>query len=308
MRGVYFNNGEVELRDVDKVVGEGVRVRVRSAGICGSDLHMLEMKFQLKCIVGHEGAGLLDDGTPVVMEHMTPCGECECCRSGDYNMCRGAVTIGIGYNGCMTEEMRVPRRSLVSLPSNVDVKDACIIEPLAVAVHGLRRAGLEAKQRVAVLGGGTIGLCAVAVSTDASATTGLSARYVHQVAAGKRLGAVPVEGKYDLVVECTGSKDAVKQAVDLCRPGGRLLLLGTYWEGVSLSIAVMLNEITIVSSYIYSTSGGVRDFDVSAMLLSRRPEIAKTLITHRFPLSEAKKAFAVARDRKSGAIKVVLEP
>ena len=308
MRGVYFNNGDVELRTIEKVAGEGVRVRVRSAGICGSDLHMLEMKFPLKYIVGHEAAGLLDDGTQVAVEPITPCNECEYCRKGDYNLCRGASALGIGRDGCMTDEIHVPQRSLVYLPSNVDVKDACLIEPLAVAVHGLRKAGLEAKQRVAVIGGGAIGLCAVAVAADGGATVGLSARYEHQAAAGKRLGAGAVEGQYDIVAECTGSKDAIQQAVDLCRPGGRLLLLGTYWEGIPLSIVVMLKEIAVISSYMYSASGAVRDVEVAAKLLSRHPEIAGTLITHRFPLAEAKQAFAVARDRKSGAIKVVLEP
>lgn len=311
MRGVYFNNGEVELREVDTVADEGVRVHVRSIGICGSDLHMLEMKFPLKCIVGHEAVGVLDDGTPVAVEPISPCNECSYCRSGDYNLCRSATAtlLGVGRNGCMADELRVPQRSLIYLPSNVDVKEACLIEPLAVAVHGMRKAGLEANQRVAVIGGGTIGLCAVAVASASNAAVGLSARYEHQIAAGKRLGAVPVDGKYDLVAECTGAKGTMKEAVDLCRPGGRVLLLGTYWEGISFpQMAVMLKEITIVSSYMYSASGAARDFDVAATLLSRHPEIAGALITRRFPLAEVKQAFAVARDRKSGAIKVVLEP
>jgi threonine dehydrogenase-like Zn-dependent dehydrogenase len=310
MRGVYFNNGEVELRTLDKVAGEGVRVRMRCAGICGSDLRMLEMKFPLKYIVGHEIAGVLDDGTSVAVEPLSPCNECEHCRKGDYNLCKSAATttLGIGRDGCMTDEIYVPQRSLVYLPSNVDVKDACLVEPLAVAVHGLRKAGLAQDQRVAVIGGGTIGLCTAAAAADGGRVVGLSARYEHQTAAGRRLGAVPIDGKYDLVVECTGAKDALKQAVDMCRPGGRVLLLGTYWEGVSLSMAVMLKEIVVVSSYMYSAGGAARDFDVAATLLSRHPEIARALITHRFPLSEAKQAFAVARDRKSGAIKVVLEP
>ena len=310
MRGVYFNNGQVELRNVDNVAGDGVRVRVRSAGICGSDLHMMEINFPLRYIMGHEAAGLLDDGTPVAVEPVSPCGECELCRRGDYNLCKDATAslLGVGRDGCMAEEIRMPQRSLVRLPSNVDVKNACLVEPLAVAVHGLRKAGLAQGQRVAVIGGGTIGLCAVAAAADGGRVVGLAAKYGHQIAAGRRLGAVPAEGKYDLVAECAGSKDAVKQAVDLCRSGGRVLLLGAYWEGVTLSMAVMIKEIMVISSYMYGAGGGVRDFDTSANLLSRHPEIAETLITHRFPLSEASKAFEVARDRKSGSIKVVLEP
>lgn len=311
MRAVYFKNGEVELQDIPEPSGEGVRVHVRSIGICGSDLHMLDMKSPLSCVVGHEVAGDLDDGTPVAVEPSMPCGECPSCRGGDYNLCPVGTgkSLGVGCDGGMADELRVPERCLVYLPSNVDVRDACAVEPLAVAVHGLRRAGLEAGQRVAVIGGGAIGLCAVAVAKAGNATVGLSARYDHQAAAGKSLGAGEVEGQYDLVVECAGTEKAVGRAVKLCRPKGKILILGTHWNGLAMQhIPVMMKEITIVSSFMYAADGAVRDFDVAAMLLSRHPEIARALISHRFALAEVKQAFAVARDRKAGAIKVVLEP
>ena len=311
MRAVYFEDGEVELREVPKPSGEGVRVRVRSAAICGSDLHMLDLKSPLKCVVGHEMAGVLDDGTPVAVEPSMPCWECASCRAGDYNLCAVGAgrSLGVGRDGGMADELRVPESCLVYLPSNVDVRDACLVEPLAVVVHGMHRAGLDAGQRVAVVGGGAIGLCVVAVAKAGNTTVGLSARYDHQMAAGKSLGAGEIEGQYDLVVECAGTEKAVNRAIKLCRPKGKVLILGTHWNGLPLQqIPVMMKEITIVSSFMYSTRGAVRDFDVAAILLSRHPEIAKALITHRFPLAEAKQAFAAARDRKAGAIKVVLEP
>jgi threonine dehydrogenase-like Zn-dependent dehydrogenase len=311
MRAVYFKDGDVELREVPEPSGEGVRVRVRSISICGSDLHMLEMKSPLQCIVGHEVAGVLDDGTPIAVEPSMPCHECASCRAGDYNLCPVGAggSLGVGRNGGMADELRVPESCLVYLPSNVDLRDACLVEPLAVVVHGMHRAGLEAGQRVAVVGGGAIGLCAVAVAKAGNAMVGLSARYDHQVAAGKSLGAGEVEGQYDLVVECAGTEKAVNRAIKLCRPKGRILILGTHWNGLSLQqIPAMMKETTIVSSFMYASNGPVRDFDVAAMLLSRHPEIAGALITHRFPLAEVKQAFAVARDRKAGAIKVVLEP
>jgi threonine dehydrogenase-like Zn-dependent dehydrogenase len=310
MRAVYFKDGEVELREVPEPSGEGVRVRVRSVAICGSDLHMLEMKSPLNCVVGHEVAGVLEDGTPVAVEPSMPCWECASCRAGDYNLCAVGAgrSLGVGRDGGMADELRVPESCLVYLPSNVDVRDACLVEPLAVVVHGMHRAGLDAGQRVAVVGGGAVGLCAVAVAKAGNTTVGLSARYDHQTAAGIFLGAGEVEGQFDLVVECAGTEKAVSRAIKLCRPKGKVLILGTHWSGLPLQqIPVMMKEITIVSSFMYSTSGAVRDFDVAAMLLSRHPEIAKALITHRFPLAEAKQAFAVARDRKAGAIKVVLE-
>jgi len=311
MRAVYFKDGEVELRETHETPDEGVRVRVRSIGICGSDLHMLGMKSPLQCIVGHEVAGVLDDGTPVAVEPSMPCHECASCRAGDYNLCPVGAgrSLGVGRNGGMADELRVQESCLVYLPSNIDLRDACLVEPLAVVVHGMRRAGLEAGQRVAVIGGGAIGLCAVAVAKADNATVGLSARYDHQVAAGRSLGAGEIEGQYDLVVECAGTEKAVNRAIKLCRPKGKILILGTHWNGIPLQqIPAMMKEITIVFSFMYAANGAVRDFDVAAMLLARHPEIAKALITHRYPLAEVKQAFAVARDRKAGAIKVVLEP
>ena len=203
----------------------------------------------------------------------------------------------------------VPERCLVYLPSNVDVKDACLIEPLAVAVHGMRKAGVSGNQRVAVIGGGTIGLSAVAAATSSYAEVGLSARHRHQMAAGISLGANEIEGLYDLVVECAGTESAVNQALELCRPHGTLLMLGTYWQGLSFPMMVaMMKEITIVPSYMYAASGTGRDFDIAAALLANNPAIANALITHRFPLTEVTQAFSVAQDRKAGAIKVILEP
>ncbi len=66
MRAVYLNEGKVEVRDMGELKGEGIKVRVKSAGICGSDLHMHELKFPMECASGHEAAGVLEDGTPVV--------------------------------------------------------------------------------------------------------------------------------------------------------------------------------------------------------------------------------------------------
>ena len=224
MRAVRFIEGKVAVEDVPSPSGEGVNVRVRSIGICGSEVHMLDQRFPIAGVPGHEFAGELADGTPVGIEPLDPCWECEQCATGDYHMCsRGAaIVLGVGRDGGMAEEVIVPKSSLVYLPANVDVKDACLIEPVAVALHGLRKAGLSGGMRVAVVGGGAIGLCAVAGAAFACAEVGLVARYPEQVEAGRRLGAKDVAGTYDLVVECAGSQSAVDESVGLCRPNGRL--------------------------------------------------------------------------------------
>ncbi len=311
MRAVRASGGKIEVADVAAPTGEGVRVRIRSAGICGSDLKLLETGYPLAGTLGHEMAGELDDGTPVAIEPLAPCGRCEHCTTGRYNLCvRGPeMVLGIGQDGGMAEQMLVPERALVPLPRAVRVEDACLIEPLAVAVHGLRRVGLEAGTRVAVVGGGAIGLCAVAAARASACPVDLVARHDAQLAAGERLGAGLAAGDYALVVDCAGTESAALRAAELARPGGTLLLLGSYWEGMTLpGDLIAMKELTLVPSSMYAKSGGSRDIDVAASTLGARPAIAEALVTHRLPLEAAAEAFATAADRKSGAIKVVLEP
>jgi len=311
MRAVRIVNGEIDVVDVPAPSGDGVKVRIRSAGICGSDLHMLEHGFHPGVTLGHELAGELADGTPVAIEPLVPCGACELCAVGDYNLCRSApsMIVGIMRDGGMAEELLVPARCLVPLAAGVGARDACLVEPLAVCVHGLRKVGLHGGQRVAVVGGGSIGLLAVAAARAAGAEVGLVARHDAQSAAGERLGARRVEGEYDVVIECAGTESALQTCAELAKPGAALLLLSSYWEGLNLpGFMMMLKELRVQPSSMYGRHAAGRDVDGAAALLAAAPELPKTVITHRLPIDAAPEAFRIARDRKAGAIKVVLEP
>jgi threonine dehydrogenase-like Zn-dependent dehydrogenase len=310
VRAVRCSGGSVEVVEVPAPRGEGVRVRIRSAGICGSDLHLIR-RFPPKATLGHEMAGVTSGGTPVAIEPLLPCGACAACAAGDYNRCADGpgIVLGTGRDGGMADEIVVPERCLVPLPAGVAPADACLVEPLAVAVHGLRRARLPGGARVAVVGGGSIGLCAVAVAVHAGAEVALVARHDAQREAGTRLGARATGGSYDLVVDAAGTPGALARAVELCRPGGTLLLLATYWGGLELpGFAVCLKEVAVVPASMYAREGASRDVEVAAAILAARPGIAAALVTHRFPLDAAREAFAAAADRAGGAIKVVLEP
>jgi threonine dehydrogenase-like Zn-dependent dehydrogenase len=274
---------------------------------------MIDAGYPMQAIPGHEIAGELRDGTAVAIEPVIGCGTCECCLRGEYNLCPTQIErfLGIGRDGGMAEEIVVPESCLVPLAPGVSVKDACLVEPLAVAVHGLRRAGLEDSQRLAVIGGGTIGQCAVAASSHIGAAVDLAARHDAQLAAGERLGAGRIDesNRYDLVIDCAGSADALEEACRICRPGGTLLLLASYWDGFEPpGMTLCMKEIRVVPSFMYGSEKGGRDVDAAAALLAARPEVPEAIITHRLPLDGAAEAFDLARDRKSGSIKVVLEP
>lgn len=312
MRAVRCCDRKVEVVDVPAPVGAGVRVKVRSAGICGSDLHMVNHGYPIPGTLGHEVAGILPDGRAVALEPLSPCGHCDMCIKGDYQLCRRGATIvhGVGLEGGMADEILVPESSIVLLPSNVRAEDACLVEPLAVAAHGIRMLDLNPQSRVAIIGAGSVGLAAAAVVTGHVAVADISARHDAQKEAAQRVGAgLNPDGEYDVVIECAGNSTALAQAARLCRPGGIILLLATYWEGVELPAAdVSMKELKIYSSFMYGRRGLVRDVEIAAQLLGRRPELPDILVSHRLPLDAAVEAFAIAANRSAGAIKVVLEP
>jgi len=216
--------------------------------------------------------------------------------------------MGVGLDGGMSDVIVVPERCLVALAPGVSVRDACLVEPMAVAVHGVRLGGVGPMDSVAVIGGGTIGLCAVAASRALGASVALYARHDVQCEAGERLGAGKWLDEYDVVIESAGTDSALDSAVAKARPGGRIVLLATYWEGMKLpAIPLCMKELRLIPSSMYSRDGDVRDFDRAAALVAQIPDLADILITHRFPLDAAAAAFATARERAQGAIKVVLE-
>ncbi|CAA0109177.1 L-galactonate-5-dehydrogenase [Halioglobus japonicus] len=312
MKAVRCCDKQIHVVDVPAPDGDGVVVNVGSAGICGSDLHMVNAGFDLPSTLGHEVAGTLRDGRAVALEPVAPCGHCDMCMQGDYSLCRlsAGMVYGIGRDGGMAEQIIVPSRCIVPLPANVSASDACLVEPLAVAAHGLRMLNISPGSRVAIIGAGAVGLAAAACLTPHVTTVDIAARHPAQMAAAERIGAgLGPTGEYDFVVECAGNSAALQQAARLCKPGATILLLATYWDGVTLpAFEVSMKALKIFASFMYDRQGLVRDVDIAAQLLAQRPELPDIMITHRLPLEAAAEAFAIAANREAGAIKVVLEP
>jgi threonine dehydrogenase-like Zn-dependent dehydrogenase len=308
MRAVRHTENGIEVVDVERPRGDDgrVRVQVRAAGICGSDLHMLTWG-PLRVTLGHEISGHLDDGTPVAIWPLPPCGECDRCLAGEVSQCRGVISrlYGLARDGGMADELAVEEVCLVQLPAGLDIADAPLVEPIACSLHALRRARLQGDERIAVVGGGAIGLAAAAVARWTDHTVDLAARHDAQRQASERIGTgADPAGEYDVVVDAAGTDSAVATCFDLLRPGGTLVLVASYWEPVWFPQFFTMKEPVIVGSNMH----GHDDMDSAAQLLADMPEVAPALITHRFPLDRAADAFATASDRAAGAIKVVLEP
>jgi 2-desacetyl-2-hydroxyethyl bacteriochlorophyllide A dehydrogenase len=314
-----------------------VVVRVRSCGICGSDLHWYhgEMMQPVDC-PGHEiagevaevGAGVtsLRAGDAVAVEGVSCCGVCRYCASGDYQLCTMMGIVGMTIPGGFAEYLQIPARHCFPVPAGVDFPTAALTEPLAVAVHGVRLARLEIGQRVLVLGAGTIGLMAILAARAGGAGEILAtARRPQQREAALALGAdrvfdsadetallgEAIAGPVDVVIETVGGRaDTLDTAVATARPGGAICLLGAFTGNPSFpALFILAKELKILGSKVYGRAGARAEYDIALDILQRQGKaIAERLITHRFPLDDIARAFEVASDKTTGSIKVTIAP
>jgi threonine dehydrogenase-like Zn-dependent dehydrogenase len=293
----------------DPVEGD-VRVKVASSGICGSDLHMASFGPSW-AILGHEFSGRLDDGTAVAVLPVVHCGTCDRCLAGAAQQCRNALgsMYGVSLDGGLADEVWVHPSCAVPLPTGATLDHANLVEPLAVALHGINRASVVDGMRILVLGDGPIGLCAVAVARQLGATVELEGHRQSRIKVAERLGAsLEVGTDYDVVLDAAGTQSSLDRAVELVRPGGTVGILGTFWNPVSLSLAFQMKELILLPSFTYGHHHGVDEFVDATRILDAHPDLSDALVTHRFGLDEASEAFRVAADRHEDAIKVVVHP
>ncbi|MEX0800731.1 MAG: alcohol dehydrogenase catalytic domain-containing protein [Dehalococcoidia bacterium] len=308
-------------------------VRVRACGICGSDLHFYHGSFPAMPNVspGHEFAGEIaalgegvrgfEVGQRVVVEPIRSCRRCSYCTTGAYHLCPRRVLLGTFRPGGLAEYVAVPDYTLYALPDGLDYELAALIEPLAVAVHGLHQVGLSYGERVVVLGSGSIGVMAtLAARALGAAEVVTTYRYEHQARAAEAAGATRTlpadqaaslaETKPDVVVETVGgAAETLGQAIGMVRPGGRVSLLGLFTQSASVpALTAMLNEVTVVGGITYCRPGRYSDFEVAMRIIEADPERARGVISHRFPLKDADEAFRTAADKGSQSVKVQVVP
>jgi 2-desacetyl-2-hydroxyethyl bacteriochlorophyllide A dehydrogenase len=328
-----------ELKDVDVPQPEPgqVLVRVRSVGVCGSDLHFYRGDFPVPpgFVLGHECAGEVEalgegvtgvaKGDRVALELFDVCLKCVQCRSGNYHLCPSRKANGQNIPGGLREYMAVPAYALYKLPPEVDCELGALCEPLAVAVHGLRLVDLRFGDRVAVLGAGTIGLMAIAAAKAMGATyIAATARHPHQKAMAEALGADAVfsddadgvrqittaTGGADVVVETVGGHaNTFAEAFTIVGLGGRISVLGAFTQPVQIHpIMFFLKEPKVVGSNCYGRPGRQSDYEIAIEIMRRNAESLRRCITHRYSLGDIAQAYATADDKSSGAIKVQITP
>jgi threonine 3-dehydrogenase len=316
---------------------DGVLVRVQSVSLCGTDLHVFNWdswsagRVRPPIVMGHEWAGEVVECGPDVQglsvgdfvsgESHAICGHCRQCRTGQGHVCRNTRIFGVDTDGCFAEFFAVPQASVLRNDPTVPAHVACIQDPLGNAVHAVQ-VGEIAGMSVAVLGCGPIGQFAVAVcralgsgriiATDVSPyrralATQLGADLVLDPLSDDIDAIVTRETNgegIDVVLEMSGAVPAVRQALRLARPGGRVSLMGIPSAPVELDIAedVIFKGLTlhgVVGRRLYGTW-----ITMQNLLATGRLDIAP-ILTHRLPFGDFEEGFRLMQSGQCG--KVVLD-
>ena len=303
---------QIAARDVPftAVAGE-CTVRVSMAGICGTDLHLLEGYAEFAGIPGHEFVGVVEEvsdvrdrgwiGRRVVGDINVGCGGCVTCRAGVKEHCPQRSVLGIrGRAGAFAEYLSLPSANLHAVPDSIDDDAAVFVEPVAAACRILEQVQLTPSSRVAILGDGRMGLLVAQVLRAVSAHVIVVGRHHHKLAVARSLGletapADAITDRFDVVVDVTGRADGLQRALDLVRPRGTVVMKTTaHGEAPFTAWPVVVNEVTLVGSRCGPFATAIAHLASGAVDV--RPLIAGVA-----PLDDYASAFDTAR----GALKVL---
>jgi L-iditol 2-dehydrogenase len=251
------------------------------------------------------------------------CGECLLCESGRYNICASLRVIGCQSPGALAKYVLSPAAMLHRLPDHVSFEEGALVEPMAVAVRAVRRAGNIGGRTALIQGAGTIGLACLMVSKAyGAALTVVTDTREDRRRRAKEIGAdVAAEPSmieqhtwmqkhlgglgFDIVLECVGIEATLRQAIEVVRKGGRIVVVGVFGDDVSIPVKyVQDRELEILGTLMYVRD----DFAEALRLIAKRLVPAERLITHRVDLEDIPSAFALLDDRRecSGKVMVAL--
>ena len=319
----------LEERERPRAQKGEVLVRVRAAGICGSDIpRIFETGAHVHPIIpGHEFAGEVAEsedssllGKRVGVFPLIPCGECPQCKQKQYQLCRNYNYLGSRCDGGFAEYVRVPVWNLIELPDAAAFPLGACLEPLSVAIHAIRRAKIRAADSVAVIGLGAIGMFAL----TALMSMGIKKIYAvgnksYQRDMVLRLG-LPAESyipspmlppESDVVLECAGKPGALTAALRSAAPNGRIVTVGNpsgdmpleksdYWR-------ILRSQLTILGTWNSSfTHTPEDDWHLALRLLERNSGIFSHMLTHQIPLVQLDHGLGLMRSKTEPYCKIAV--
>ncbi len=316
-----------------------VKIRMLALGVCGSDIHYYtqgkigsqEVRFPFT--VGHEGAGIVAEtgsevkkvkpGDKVAIEPSLPCGQCDQCLTGRSHTCRRIRFLGCPgqAEGALSEFIVMPEANCLPLPGNLNADHGSISEPLAIGIYSVKKSGGVRGLRIGILGFGPIGMSVML----AAKADGAEKIYVTDKI-GERLAiAIKEDADYtgnplrdniienirnfessglDVVFECCGQQEALDQAVDLLKPGGKIIIAGIpEFDNWSLNVENTRRRelmVQFIRRQVDCTETAIE------MMHTGRIDISN-MATHRFPFSRTKEAFDLVASYRDGVMKAMID-
>jgi 2-desacetyl-2-hydroxyethyl bacteriochlorophyllide A dehydrogenase len=294
-------------------------LRVRRVGICGTDLHIfqghLDHRVPKGGVIGHEtlsevveapaGSGLRP-GDRVVAEPLWFCGTCRACRMGADYLCYGLKVLGVDLPGGLQEYWAVPAARLLTVPAHVSDDHAALTEPLAVAVHDVRRAAIKAGDRAFVFGGGPIGTLIALVCRDLGAAVAVAEVNPYRVEMLGKLGLAVVGpdrdvGRWvnewtdgvgvDVAFEVTGNPAAARAVTDIVRVWGTVSIVAIHAEPVPVNLyQLFARELVVHGSRLYSRG----DWEEAIRLIASGAVDVTPLVSRRIPLGDLQRGMEEA--------------
>lgn len=325
---VYEGKNNIEFKEVERPApraGEAL-IRVKAAGICGTDLSILAGKHpraKAPLIMGHEFAGNIVSinsnrkeglmvGDRVTAEPLISCGECIACKSGFAYVCRNLKLYGIDRNGAFANYITVAIDKLYKVPDSIDYQSAALIEPLAVAVHAVRLSSLKVGDSVCVLGAGPIGLLTALVVKNSGADRILVCeREPYRIKLAREYGFRIIDvdrgntieeimeltsGRgADIVFEAAGGASTFVTATQICRVRGEVIMIAMPKDLVPCDIvSLTFKELIVKGVRVYAPY----DFERAINIMSNSGIDFSKLLSSPFPLERGVEAFAKAKSGK----------
>ena len=338
---VIHSSGDLRVEDyptADVTPGQ-VRVRIRTGGICGSDLHYYQhggfgaIRIQQPMVLGHEVAGVVEELAPgvtglavgdrIAVNPSHPCGQCRFCQLGLQNHCLDMRYFGSAMRmphvqGAFRQEIVIGAAQAYKLADSVSDAEGAMAEPLAVALHAVNRAGPLLGRRVLVTGCGPIGAMLIIAARRAGATVVVATDVVEQpLRKALKVGAdeainvaespealakfTAEKGYFDVLFEASGNERALRSAFDVVRPRGIIVQVGL--SGTELTL-----PFNMVVAKEFEMRGAFRfheEFGVAVELINKGLVDLKPLVSATLPYRDAGRAFALAADRTQ-SMKVIL--
>jgi L-iditol 2-dehydrogenase len=344
---VYRGVNDVRIETVPvPAIGPGeVLIEVHGCGICGTDLKKIHTgSHSAPRIFGHEtvgtiaavgaGVGSFSVGDRVAVFHHIPCGTCYYCRKKTFAQCpvykkvgctAGFEPSGGGFAGYVRVMDWIVKRGLIKIPDGVPFAQAVFVEPLNTCLKGVRSLNLAADEAVLVIGQGPIGIMLASLARRSGAKVFTSDLYPERHAVAARFGLdLPIDASRedvvgavraasdgrgaDAVILAAAGNALIRTAMDAARPGGRVLLFAQTQHGEAMidPAAICVDEKTLLGSY--SASVDIQDEALRIVFEGYGKGYDLTrLISHRYPLSEAVEAIAIASEPKATSMKIMIE-